>query len=276
MASPCEILLDEGPRERALRLARIAAGEAFRIEKKFSRYRNDGIVPRINAGAGAPVAVDEETAGLIEFADRAWRLSDGRFDITSGVLRRAWTFDGSDRLPDPEEVERLRPFIGWDKARWSAPEIALPPGMEIDLGGIGKEYAVDRIFDLLRSSTENGFLVNLGGDIRAGGDRPGGAPWIVGIEEPGAEGAARRAVELYGGALATSGDARRYLLKDGKRYPHILDPRTGRPVEGAPRQITVLADTCIEAGLLATLAMLRGPEAESFLDAQGVTHWCAR
>ncbi|RPJ43693.1 MAG: FAD:protein FMN transferase, partial [Candidatus Latescibacterota bacterium] len=188
MASPCRVLIDPLPQQEAFLLLRLAADEANRIEQKFSRYRTDGVVHAINASDGAPIRVDEETARLLGFADRCHRLSDGRFDITSGVLRRAWTFDGSDRLPDPGSVEALLPFVGWEKTTWDPPEITLRPGMEIDLGGIGKEYAVDRIVALLAERSHGAFLVNLGGDLRVSGPRASGAPWIVGIEDPSADG----------------------------------------------------------------------------------------
>jgi len=121
--------------------------------------------------------------------------------------------------------------------------------------------------------------VNLGGDLVASGPRDDGRPWLVGIEATtdgkSAAGAAGL-IELRGGALATSGDARRFLLKDGVRYGHILDPRSGWPVPGEPRSVTVAAPTCTEAGLMATLAMLQGAGAEALLAAQGLPHWVQR
>jgi thiamine biosynthesis lipoprotein len=276
MASPCEVLVDARQRRTALRLLEAAAAEAFRIERKFSRYRDDNIVHEIQHSLGRPIQVDDETAALLDFADRCYRLSDGRFDVTSGVLRRVWRFDGSDRLPAPEAVTAIRPFVGWEKVRWTSPTLVVPEGMEIDFGGIGKEYAVDRAHALLAATADGAFLVNFGGDLRASGPRSGGQPWRVGVDDPGAAGVPVRIVELLRGALATSGDTRRFLERDGVRYSHILDPRTGWPVVGAPRSITVAAPTCTEAGMLATFAMLRGPEAEIFLDAEGVRHWCIR
>jgi thiamine biosynthesis lipoprotein len=276
MASPCEVLVDARQRRTALRLLETAAAEAFRIEHKFSRYRDDNIVHEIQHALGRPIQVDDETAALLDFADRCYRLSEGRFDVTSGVLRRVWRFDGSDRLPAPEAVTAIRPFVGWEKVRWTPPTLVVAEGMEIDFGGIGKEYAVDRVHALLAATTDGAFLVNFGGDLRASGPRAGGQPWRVGVDDPGAAGVPVRVVELLRGALATSGDTRRFLERDGVRYSHILDPRTGWPVVGAPRSITVAAPTCTEAGMLATFAMLRGPEAEVFLDAEGVRHWCIR
>jgi thiamine biosynthesis lipoprotein len=183
------------------------------------------------------------------------------------VLRRAWHFDCSDRVPSRDAIGALLPLVGWDKVRWRVPELTLPLGMEIDLGGIGKEYAVDRAAALVKPISMT-CLLNFGGDLLALGPQEGGAPWRVGIESVSQEGAAARHIELCVGALATSGDARRYLMKDGKRYGHILDPTTGWPVADAPRSITVAAPSCTEAGMLATLALLQGRAAETLLAAQ--------
>lgn len=268
MASPCEVLLDHGDIAAAALQADAAAAEAWRIERKFSRYRRDNIVHAINNAHGAPVTVDEETARLIDFAVSLHTLSEGAFDITSGVLRRAWTFDGSDRVPAPAEIEALLPLVGWHRVRWENPVLTLPAGMEIDLGGIGKEYAVDRVFGLLAGMTDAALLVNFGGDLRARGPRRDGSAWQVGIETPDREQQAAETLALVNGGLATSGDARRYLLRDGVRYGHILDPRTGWPVQGGPRSATILAADCVQAGMYATLALLAGAEAQEFLDAQ--------
>ena len=157
MASPCEVLLEASDHRRASELGRIAAEEAWRIESKFSRYRAESIVSAINRSGGHTLTVDEETAALIDYAAQCHALSGGRFDITSGVLRRCWTFDGSDRVPDPAAVAQLLPLIGFDKIQWESPRITVPAGMEIDFGGFGKEYAVDRVLArnwvVLRSRT---------------------------------------------------------------------------------------------------------------------------
>ncbi len=147
--------------------------------------------------------------------------------------------------------------------------------MQIDLGGIGKEYGVDKAAALLLEQTDVPCLVNFGGDIFAAGVSADTKGWQVGIEAPDSAGRiANRIIRLKNGGLATSGDARRFLLKDGVRYGHILDPTTGWPVTGAPRSITVAADTCTQAGMLATLAMLKGPDADRFLAQQDVQYWC--
>ncbi|MEJ2719558.1 MAG: FAD:protein FMN transferase [bacterium] len=203
MAGPCEILVRGGGASEVEQLASLAHAETARIERKFSRYRNDNIVHAINHSNGAPVSVDEETSRLLNYAGQCYELSDGRFDITSGVLRGAWTFDGRAVTPDR-------------------------------------------------------------------------ALWAIGIEEPGRVKTAVGQIELAEGGVATSGDSHRFCIVDGVRFGHILDPRTGWPVAGAPRSVTVVADTCTVAGFLATMAILHGTEAESFLVSQDVTYHCIR
>ena len=272
MASACEVLLPSMSSHAALAIGKVAAQEAWRVEKKYSRYRDDSVTAWIHRNRGTVLDMDAETASLLDFAKQCFELSEGLFDITSGVLRRAWTFDGSDRLPDPAAIERLLPSVGFNKLRWDPPLLMLPDGMELDFGGIGKEYAVDRAFDLLAARDSTPFLVNFGGDLRANRP-PSHGPWQVGIERPDAERDAVMLLDLEHGALATSGDSRRYLMKDGVRYGHILSPRTGWPVPRSPRSVTVAASSCTEAGLLATMAMLRGDRARAFLDEQGVRSW---
>ena len=274
MASPCEVLLDSDDPGEAAAVLDIARREALRIEHKFSRYRDDNLVHRIHHSAGLPVPVDEETARLLDYAATCHAVSDGLFDITSGVLRRLWTFDGGTRVPEPEAVTEILTRVGWHQVRWEGRALTLKPGMEIDLGGIGKEYAVDRAAALVAARIGAPVLLNFGGDLYASGPRRGGNPWMVGIDDPGrpGEGLTNR-VELTRGGLATSGDARRFVMHQGQRLGHILDPRTGWPVAGAPRSVTVVAPTCLEAGTLSTLAYLKGPGAESFLREQGVTYW---
>jgi thiamine biosynthesis lipoprotein len=275
MASPCEVHVGGADAATAAAVVELAAAEAARIEAKLSRYRRGNVIDAINSARGRTVVVDDETARLLDYAERLHELSDGKFDVTSGVLRRAWRFDGSDRLPSREAIAALLPHVGWHRVRWRAPELTLLPGMEIDLGGIGKEYAVDRVAALVRPLAVN-CLVNFGGDLLALGSQADGAPWRVGIESVTEEARAAKQLSLRVGALATSGDARRYVLKNGKRYGHILDPTTGWPVVDAPRSVTVAAPTCTQAGMLATLALLQGRAAERFLATQGAQFWVLR
>lgn len=290
MASKCEILLDTDDRLLAQKLAQTAFREAKRIEQKYSRYLKDNIVSRINNSHGRSVALDAETLQLFSFADKLYQLSAGLFDITSGVLRKAWRFDGSNILPDQKEIDSILPNIGWKKVGWkkvgwekvgwekptvTESEIILPAGMQIDLGGIGKEYAVDKTLAIICELTSIPVLVNYGGDIATNGTSHPQKFWTVGIESID-EDNPHQTLRLKSGALATSGDQHRCIVKDGKRYGHILNPRTGWPIENAPRSITVAANTCVEAGTLSTLAMLQGINAEDYLSELEATSWTLR
>ncbi|HET8871687.1 MAG TPA: FAD:protein FMN transferase [Aquabacterium sp.] len=275
MASPCEVLIETTDADLALAAGQWAQTEASRIEAKFSRYRADSIVSQINQSQGHPIELDEETAQLIDFAKQCHALSDGRFDITSGVLRRVWRFDGSDRIPSQEAVSAIRPLIGFQHLDWQRPTLRMPAGMEIDLGGLGKEYAVDRVLSLLDQRLGVPVLVNFGGDLAAN-QSPKRGLWQVGIERPDEIDQAALVLELSCGGLATSGDTRRFLLKDGVRYGHILNPHSGWPVMGGPRSVTVAASTCMEAGMLATFSLLHGDQATAFLEGQGVSFWVVR
>ncbi len=146
-------------------------------------------------------------------------------------------------------------------------------GMEIDFGGIGKEYAADRAATILQDEGVSHALVNLAGDVRALGTQPDGAPWRVAIRHPRREGAVIAYVELAGGAVATSGDYERYFDLDGRRYCHILNPRTAMPVAHW-QSVSVVAPLCVVAGSCATIAMLLEGRGETFLAAQGV-HYIA-
>ena len=277
MGSPCELIADTSTRAQAEILVKIAAAEAWRVEDKFSRYRSGNIVDRINTSDGMPVIVDDETARLIDFAATLYATSGGLFDITSGVLRRAWTFDGSDCVPGADTVAAILANVGWHKAEWKAPVLKLPRGMQIDFGGIGKEYAVDRAAGLLSARSDVPCLVSFGGDLAVTHPPRHRQGWLVGVESlQGSSAPAAGLIRLAAGALATSGDSHRYLCRGGVRYPHILDPRTGWPVRDAPASVTVAADTCVQAGTYCTLAMLQGAGAEAFLASEGVRHWCAR
>ena len=254
--------------------AAIAAAieDVRRIEAKYSRYRGDSVTSAVNrAAGGAPVAIDSETAALLDYADQCHRLSGGRFDITSGVLRRAWDFRRAPpRLPDDAELAALCALVGWQEVERDERSIRLPrAGMEIDFGGIGKEYAADRAAAILIEHGVAHALVNLGGDVRAVGGQASGRPWRVGVRHPRAAkaGAAIATVEVADGAVATSGDYERYIEVAGRRYCHLLDARTGRPVR-AWQSISVVAPLAVVAGSVATIAMLLERDAPAFLAAQ--------
>lgn len=272
LGGPCALHLYAEGEAVLRRAAQAGEAEALRIEAKYSRYRDDSIVSRINAAAGAEaVEVDDETAALLDYAATAYTQSGGLFDITSGVLRRAWDFKAQ-RVPAQAEIDALLPLIGWAQVEWQRPCIRLPrAGMQIDFGGFGKEYAADRIAAVLRGCGIRHGLVDLAGDIHVIGAHADGTPWQIGVQHPRAEGAIAT-VPLSHGAIASSGDYERGFTLDGRRYSHILDPRSGWPVQGLAA-VSVLADQCLIAGTAATCAMLLGAEqGPPWLAALGLPH----
>jgi thiamine biosynthesis lipoprotein len=293
MGSDCEVhIAGRVSEQHARHAAQVAIAEVQRIEAKYSRYRADSAVSQINAaaGSGQALAVDDETAHLLAYADRIYWASNGLFDITSGVLTRAWDFRAA-RVPTRKALNSLRQCVGWTLAHLEHKPGAsrfelLRPGMEIDLGGFGKEYAADRAAVLLQERSVRHGLVNLGGDIRVVGPRPDGAPWRLAIRHPRDDKRPLATIELADGALATSGDYERYFIgPNGERYCHVLNPRTGWPVT-AWRSISVVAPVCLAAGSVCTIAMLMGEagleflrrEAGEFLavDARGEVHRAGR
>lgn len=275
MASPCEVHVADASARCAQDLADAVAAEARRVEKKFSRYTRDNVVHRINHACGQPISVDDETARLLTYAAELYELSRGRFDITTGAMRRVWRFDGGTDVPDDETISEALKSVGWTRVRWDSPVLQMPAGMEIDFGGIGKEYAVDRAAQIATRLSDN-FMINFGGDLAVRGGGMDGSGWIVGVEGVAADGLPAIRIRVQQGGVATSGDARRFVRHEGEIYGHILDARTGWPAKHAPRSVTVVAPTCTSAGMLATFAILQGEAAEAFLEAQGVQYWCMR
>lgn len=271
MGCPCEMVL-YGQSTDLYDGLQQAHRQVIELEAKYSRYVHGNLVAAINAGGR--IEVDNETQGLLNFAAHCYQLSGGLFDITAGVLRKAWRFDRNAALPEPAAIEALLPLIGWDKVDWQSPYIQLQPDMQIDLGGIVKEYAVDQVSRTLAAMPLSGFLVNLGGDIYVEQRDLSYPSWRIGIERP--QDCPAITLTLDRGGVATSGSTHRYFCHQGRRFGHILNPKTGWPVEDAPQSITVAANTCTEAGLWSTLAMLQGVNAEVLLKNNSVQFWCYR
>lgn len=260
MACACDItvgLQPEQDRGWAQEQVQTAIAEVLRIEAKYSRYQAQSTVSLINAAAGRhPVELDAETQSLIDFADRMHTQSEGLFDITSGVYRQIWDFQKA-QCPTPAQIDAIRPLVGWSQVQRDGAWLSLPrPGMQIDLGGLGKEYAADRAALVLRRRGVQHALVNLGGDIASVGSKPDGQAWTAGIRHPRDEQAIMASLQLSGQALATSGDYERYFELAGQRYCHIIDPHSGWPVQHF-RSVSVVAPSCLLAGVVGTTIMLR-------------------
>lgn len=272
MASACEVVLACDDETQAQRLAQEVVAEVQRIEHKFSRYRPDSVIARINAAAGGEaVECDGETVSLLDYADRLHQSSGGLFDITSGVLRRAWDFKSA-QLPAPDRLDAARALVGWHRVQRDGRQVRLAEqGMELDFGGFGKEYAADRAATLLASAGGRHGYVNLAGDLRVIGPKPDGEPWMIGIQHPRQKDQLIATLPITQGGLATSGDYERFFEINGRRYCHVLDPRTGWPVTHW-RTVSVLAPLTLVAGNCSTIAMLKQADGLAFLDASGMDY----
>lgn len=277
MGCPCALHLETHDEFVARAAHAAAVAECMRLDHKYSHYRDDSLVARIAANAGGDaIEVDAETADLLDFAAALHAQSGGLFDITAGRLTRLWDAQ-TGRLPDKAEIAVALAATGWRRVQWQRPVLRLSvPGMRLDLGGIVKEYAADRCAKLCRNMDVDSGVVDLGGDLALIGPHRDGSPWIVGIKAPRLSGQAAARIELLHGGLATSGDYERALIVDGRRYSHIVDPRSGEPVQSFA-SVSVVADSCLVAGAAATLAMLMDTErGGAYLHELGLPHLTIR
>jgi FAD:protein FMN transferase len=260
MGGPNRITLSGLSTARAAEIADLGRLEVRRIEQKYSRYTEGSLLAKINQAAGSQaIEIDTETIGLLNFADALFKQSRGLFDITSGVLRKAWNFN-SGKPPTAADLAPLLKLVGWSqvvmKSNGEQTSIKLNRhGMEIDFGGFGKEYAADRAAFVMAAAGATRGFVDLGGDLRMIGPQGNGNPWMIGIQHPRELASTIASIPIESGGLATSGDYERYFEADGKRYCHVLNPKTGWPVSYW-RSVTVIAPSAIAAGGFCTTAML--------------------
>ncbi len=240
--------------------------EIRRIESLMTTWRPDAELSRVNAAAGkSPVAVSPETFDIVKESIHASDISEGAFDITFESLHGLWKFD-QDLDPHPPTDAQIRaklPLVGYrhihldDAARTVYLDQA---GTKISLGGIAKGYAVDRAAKVLREAGLTSFYVQAGGDLYAAGTKPDGSEWSAGIRDPrGPEGRYFAVIALRDHAFSTAGDYERSYLIDGKRYHHIIDPKTGRPAT-ASRSVTIYAPTALLADEIDDAVFILGPE----------------
>ena len=266
MGTTCELQLYGQSKIQTRNTAAVVLNDVERLEAKYSRYRADSLLSEINqvASRGSRLKVDEETAKLLDYASTCYMQSDGLFDITSGILRQVWDFK-SGRLPESNSIDAMLSRIGWDRVEWESPNLGFTQiGMELDFGGIVKEYAVDRAAIIcMEQGIEHG-MINLGGDVRVIGPHPDGTPWRIAIQNPDSRQSAVQMINFSYGALATSGDYERCIIIDGKRYGHILNPKTGWPVSHLAA-VSVAADLCVVAGSASTIGILKEKAGGSWL-----------
>jgi thiamine biosynthesis lipoprotein len=251
--------------EEAWAMERIEAGvrEIQRIEKLLTTYAEDSETNRINQQAGiAPVQVSEETFGLIERSIRISDITQGAFDLSYGsVDRRLWNFDTQmKQLPDRHLAKKMVRLINYrnillDRERMTV--YLKEKWMRIGFGGIGKGYAAERAKAVMREMGVDSGVVNASGDLTAWGYQPDGKAWTVGIVRPDANSEIFSYLNITNMALATSGNYEKYILIDGKKYSHTIDPHTGMPVTGI-KSVTIITPNAELADAMATPVMIMG------------------
>ena len=263
MGTLWQVLLPEGSPAHGPAAAEQALDEVDRLEAVLSEFRPHTEVSRVNlAAGGAPVRVGPDTWTMLEHSLRYAALSDGAFDPSWAALRSQWDFRAaSPRPPDPAAVRALLPRVDWRAVEMdpAARTVRLRrPGMAIGFGGIAKGYALDRMRDILLRADVRNFLLYSGGQVLAEGTRRG-RPWRVGVQHPRDPGALLGALSITNGSVSTGGDYEHYFFHDGRRYHHVIDPRTGWPVEHTA-SVTVITRTALEADALDTALFVMPPD----------------
>jgi thiamine biosynthesis lipoprotein len=233
------------------------------FEARYSRFLPDSLITRINAAAGERwVATDEELELILKLCAEMSFFTRGAFDPTALPLIQLWNWKANPPVvPTDSQIAAARALVGWGKVQRRPGEVFLPlRGMCLDLGGIGKEYAVDRVVQLVVDSGIQNVLVDFGQDVRVHGQPPEKGAWHIGLEDPRRPGQCWNGVAVTNHAVATSGDYLRHFTRDGRRYGHILDPRTGYPVSNGCLSVSVIAPTCTVAGILSTSAFVLGAQ----------------
>ena len=278
LGTKCEVQYAAASTVQAMAFERAAADWVRAFEAKYSRFLPDSLVSKINASAGREwVEVDEEMDELLNICDALHLMTKGVLDPTALPLIRLWNFKASPPVvPTDNQIAAARLLVGWPKVQRTFGKIFLPqPGMALDFGGFGKEYAVDIVAQIAVKHDINNVLVDFGHDLKALGAPPSKPCWHVGLEDPENPGQLSGSIGITGGGVASSGDYLRSFIIDGRRYGHIIDSRTGRPVANGCTQATVVAASCLQAGVLSTTSFVLGIKdgidfIQSFPGAEGI------
>lgn len=234
------------------------------FEARYSRFRPDSLVSHINAAAGCDwVPIDAEMEMFLDLSGSLHQLTQGVLDVTALPLMRLWDYRAAQpRIPGDAEITAAKRLVGFQKIQRKPGQVRLPEaGMALDFGGWGKEYAVDVAAQIARRRGIANALVDFGHDLFALGAAPGKPAWHIGLEDPVRPGeGCWSSLAARDVGVASSGDYIRGFTIDGKRYGHIIDPRTGWPVANGCRQVNVIAKACVQAGALSTAIFILGPE----------------
>jgi thiamine biosynthesis lipoprotein len=268
LGTACQIMFSATTRAVATEFRQRAGVWLGGFEARYSRFRSDSLIARINRlAAQEAVEIDEELDGIFRLCDWFYWSSKGLFDPTMMPLNDLWGFASEegcqvDREPDPAAVVEARERVGWRQFHRTAERRVrfTRAGMGVDIGGIGKEYAVDRVAEMALDLGIRDILVDFGHDVRAHGSPPEGGPWRIGLEDPRDPGRCYTGIALSDRAVATSGYYLRFRTYGGETFGHLLDPRTGYPARTDCLSASIIAPTCTEAGVVASCCCILGSE----------------
>ena len=239
-----------------------AAGEIRRLEGLLSVTDPGSEIYQVNHGGA--VSLSEPVRELLEKALELCRETGGALDVTVYPAVRAWGFTtGEYRVPEEAELSALVERVDYGRVSLDGDRLALPEGVELDLGSVGKGWTGDRLTALFREAGVSSAIMELGGNVQALGTKPDGAPWRVAVQAPG--GGYAGVLEIADKAVVTSGGYQRYFEQDGETYIHIIDPATGRPARTGLASVTIVADSGLRGDGLSTALFVMGREkAEEF------------
>ena len=261
LGTTCELQFVCDDAVRAEKFRHAAVGWVANFETRYSRFRPDSLLSKINAAAGqTAVKIDAEMDQMLNVCAALHEMTQGILDVTALPLMRLWDYrSGQPRIPAASEIASARSLVGWAKVQREPGQIFLPlAGMALDFGGWGKEFAVDAVAQIARDHGITNALIDFGHDLRALGTPPGKPGWHIGLEDPARPGIHRGSIAVRERGIASSGDYLRSFTINGRRYGHIIDPRSGCPVANGCLQATVVAPTCLQAGVLSTVAFVLG------------------
>lgn len=261
MSTPCQVKVHGVSASVARDFQHDVVEWVGQFEARYSRFIPDSLIGRINAAAGEHwVETDPETDRLFQLCHELFFFTRGSFDPTALPLIKLWNWKAHPPvLPDEDDLRAARELVGWNKVQRRAGGIFLPQaGMALDLGGIGKEYAVDCVVNMAIQCGIQNVLVDFGQDVRVHGHAPEKKFWWIGLDDAKQPGKCWAGVAVNDHAVATSGDYLRNFKLNGRRYGHIIDPRTGYPAHNDCRAVSVIAPSCTIAGLLSTSVCILG------------------
>ncbi len=268
VGSVCEIKFYCDNEATAQRITHEIDDELVRIDSLLNRYSETSLVSELNRSLR--VQAPKDIIYLFRLSDSLSRLTEGLFDISVAPLLKLWGFYNREyNIPDSTEIKKTRKLVDYTRIQIKNDSIVIPEGMKVDLGGIAQGYAADCIKMILQKYMIESAIVNIGGEIVTIGQSPQGRPWRIGIRNPRGKGIIET-VELENRALSTSGDYEKFFIIDNRRYPHIVNPKTGFPASDFV-SVTIFAEQGAFADAIATATAIMGPQkGTKFLDSLGI------